>query len=211
MSKIKLGIVAIAAVFVISAVASSAASAATAGWMVGGTNLATTAALANTAKVDKVGTLTAAGITITCEGEELKGLNPVISAPNMGLASSLEFTECKVTTGSATCSTDNKVIKSVPLLAEVTLDGTGAKATFLPETKSTFATIQFLGASCALLGVQPVTGKAVVKAPTGQTESASQLIELSTSESSLKVGSSAATLEGSALLKLASGENWSFL
>ncbi len=207
MSKIKLGIVAFAAVLVFSAVASSMASAATAGWMVNGALLSGSKPLATTAKVEQAGILEGANFKITCTGETLNGVSPTITSPAKGSATSLEFTGCS---GEEPCSIEGTTIKTVPISVEATLDGAlAAKATFTPQTKNTFATIHFIGPSCALLGVQPVTGTQEVLAPEGQDERTLQLIKAI--GSSLKVGSSPATLLGSALLKLASGETWSFL
>jgi hypothetical protein len=96
-------------------------------------------------------------------------------------------------------------------VGEATLEGaTAATLTFSAKTKTTLATIGYVGESCALSGVQPVTGKFVMLAPMAQVEATSHLAK-ATSASSLKSGSSAAMLTVSALLKLASGEPWSFL
>jgi hypothetical protein len=209
MSKTKLIMSAFVAVLAFSALASASASAATAGWMVNGKLLSGSAALATTAKVDEKAKLSAAGVEIECTGENLNGVAPQITSAASGSATSLIFTGCVSKT--ATCTLGTTTIGTVPVIAEATLDGAlGVLATFSPKTKTTFTTIEYLGANCALEGIQPVTGKAVVLDPTGQDEATSQLIKV-TSASTLKVGSSAATLTGSALLKLASGEPWSFL
>jgi hypothetical protein len=209
MSRIKLIMSAFVAVLAFSALASGSASAATAGWMLSGKLVSGSVALATTAKVDKKAKLVADGIEIECTSEVLNGVAPQITSPASGSATSLEFTGCVSRSGA--CTLGSTVIGTVPITAEATLDGAlGVLATFSPKTKTTFTTIEYIGASCALVGVQPVTGKVVVLDPTGQDEAASQLIEV-TAASSLKVGSSAATFTGSALLKLASGEPWSFL
>jgi hypothetical protein len=200
------------AVFVFSALASASASAATAGWMVGGTQLTTTAALATTAKVDQKGTLEvpSAEVTIKCEGSTLNGVAPQIGPGNMGSATSLVFTVCESTT--STCTIGSPTIGTVPILAEATLEGAlGVKVIFTPKTTKVFTTIDYIGEKCALEGVKPVKGKATVKAPTGQDENTLQLIEAATTSGELEVGSSEAILKGSALLKLASGQPWSFL
>jgi hypothetical protein len=130
----------------------------------------------------------------------------------MGLATSLEFTECKSLVEN--CSLSSSSISTVPILVEVTLESTKADvATFTPETKTVFATFAFVGEKCAIIGTQAVTGKAKVLAPTGREERTLQLIKSITTAVSgeLKIGSSGATLEGAALLRLASGETWSFL
>jgi hypothetical protein len=212
MSKVKLITMACVAALALSAFASASASAATAGWMVKGTMLSGSKALATTAAVHEFGKLKAAGVTIECKGGTLNGIAPEIKSPNLGAAKSLEFTGCKSIT--ANCEISPEKINTVPLLAEATLEGALAvKVLFKPETKNTFTTVEYTGALCALQGVQPVTGKATVSAPTGQDERTLQQLNANVTETSgeLKVGSSPAELKGVALLRLASGEPWSFL
>lgn len=194
--------------------ASALASSASAEWMLNGVNVTGTQKLATTAAVDENGLLKAAGVTIECTGKNLEGTNPQIEVPNKGSASALIFTECESIT--PTCKLNTKTIGTVPLTATVALVAGSAKedlATFLPKTKTIFATIKYEGAECALLGTQPVSGKALVKGPTGQEEKTLQEIVANVSEETgeLKVGSSPAELKGAALLKLASGNKWSYL
>jgi hypothetical protein len=186
------------------------ASSASAQWMVAGTTLVGNEALANTAQVHELGKLKAAGVTINCAGKNLTGVSPQIEAGDAGSASSLVFSEC---TANANC-TVTKTLGTLPLMAVAKLEGTLAvNVSFLPKTGTIFTTIKFEGAECALLGTQPVTGKANVLAPTGQDERLLQLIEAKVTEATgeLKVGSSAAELKGSALLRLVSDKTWSFL
>jgi hypothetical protein len=209
MSRMKLIMSAFVAVLAFSALVSGSAPAATAGWMVNGKLLSGTAALATTAKVDEKAKLVADGVEIECTGETLNSVAPQIASPTSTSATSLIFTGCRSAT--STCTLGSATIGTVPVIAETTLDGAlGITATFSPKTKTTFATFEYVGASCALEGIQFVTGKMVMLDPTGQDEAASQLIK-ATSASTLKVGGSSATITGSALLKLATGEPWSFL
>jgi len=214
MSKAKMIITTLIAVFALGALASASASAATAGWMVNGTLLSGSTPLATTAKVDQSGFLksSAANVELECSGTTLNGVAPEITSPSKGSASSLIFTSCIAL--SPNCTIGSSEIKTVPLLAEVTLEGVLAViATFKPETKSVFATFLFNGEKCAAEGLNAVTGTAKVLAPTGQDERTLQQINAIATEVSneLKVGSSAAELKGSALLKLASSLEWSFL
>lgn len=185
---------------------------AAAGWMVNGTNLTGTKALATTAAVDKVSTLTAGGVTVTCSGSTLNSVSPVINgATEMGNASSLEFTSCA---GNTVCLLGGSTIKTLPVLLDLTLDGALAvKGRFLATNSSKLlATLKFEGVECALAGTQGVTGSATVLAPTGQDERTLQQLNATSEESgSLKLGPSAATLTGSILVRLASGEPFSFL
>lgn len=188
----------------------SMAGTASANWLVGGTELASTAALSTTAAVDEHVVLKAAGVTVKCEGATLNAVAPEIVAPTSMVASSISFSEC---TANESCTT-TKTIGTVPLTgAAVAETAPQSSVTFSPKTKTTLATIKFEGASCALLGVQPLTGKAKLKMPTGQEERTAQLASAATTEASgeLKLGSSAAELKAGALLKLASEKAWSFI
>jgi hypothetical protein len=206
MFKVKLGIAAFTAMLVLGAAVSNAAFAATAGWMVKGAMLSGSKALATTAKTEGNIVLHSTAFVITCSGENVNMTNPSISSPSMGLAG-LEFTKCE---GAPPCTISGTTIKTVPLLLEATLDGESAvKAVFTPETKVTFATVEFNGPTCSLLGVQPITGSQEILAAQGQSEMTLQLFQAV--GTTLKVGAAPAALLGRFLLKLASGEPWSFL
>jgi hypothetical protein len=182
-----------------------------ASWKVNGAALTGTAALAKTAEVTEAWKLTASGTNVECAGKALSATSEVIEAPNKGSVSSLIFSECKA---SEPCSIAGTEVKTVPLVSE-TEGGEGAEgAKFIlkPKTKTILATIDFLGSTCALLGVQPVTGKATTLLPNGFLEKTLQEISTNIPSSSgeLKVGSSAAELKFKALLKLETGKLWSF-
>jgi hypothetical protein len=196
------------AALALSALTSTTASAATAGWMVNGTLLTGSKAL-TTAAVDEEWQLNAAGVTIRCAGTNVTATGPEIVAPNKGAAKSVTFNGCST---NEHCKVPIS-ISTLPILTEATLDGALAvKELIKPETKTTFATILFEGALCALEGVQPVSGRASVLAPTGQDERTLQLYKATAIEAGeLKAGSNTATLNGSSLIKLANGEPWSFL
>jgi hypothetical protein len=210
MSRAKVIIAALITTLAVSVVGSSVASAATAGWMVGGTNLTGTAALATTAAVDQSAVLKFKEITVTCKGKTLNGLAPIIESSNKGSASSLEFTECAA---AGKCELVGTKINTAPISVEATLDGVLAvTATFKPKTTNVFTTLLFTGTLCGIGGeVQGVTGHVAVLAPTGQDERTVQQINVDAAGTALEVGEAPATLTGSALLKLASGKTWSFL
>jgi hypothetical protein len=211
MFKTKMIITAIIATFAVTAMAAASASAATAGWMVGGTQLVGSAALATTAAVDERGFLSGGGVELECTGTTLKGVLPAIEASNKGSASSLTFTGCSAKTKNCTLASGE--VTTVPVSAEATLETGGVAATFSPKSGTLFATFKFNGESCAVSGLKAVTGKAITKTPGGQEEKTLQLLSVNTTatEGVLKLGSAAAKFEGSALLKLASGLPWSFL
>jgi hypothetical protein len=200
----------VSALFAVLAVSAAVTASAPAQWMVNGANLVGNKKLATTAQVDKKGILTFGGLNIECNGTLLEGSSPEIRAPDAGFASSLTFTGCATT--NQNCSVPAN-IGTVPILAKASLDGALAvKAVFRPETGTTFATINLSGQKCAVSGVKPVTGDMETSVPTGQDERTLQLLETNQAATGLlQVASSAASLTGSALLKLESGETWSFL
>lgn len=213
MSKVKMIAAVLIAAFALSALVSASASAA-AGWMVNGTLLSGSAALASTAAVEKPGTLTAAGVTIECTSSTLHSIESEIKSPNTNAIRSVEYSGCSSVTASCALAGGTGVIATLPFTGEVTLSGSsGVVDTFTPKTKSLFATIGYEGEICALKGVQPVTGKAKILAPTGQEERTVQQASSLVTEASgeLKVGSAPASIVGTVLSKLASGLPWSFL
>jgi hypothetical protein len=203
-------------VFVLGALVPAWASAATTGWMVNGTMLSGSESLATTAAVDQEGVLTIGTTEIVCSGSTVNGTAPVIEAPNRGKATSLEFAGCKTTaTSPCTLAGGNAggVIGTLPVTSEVTLEGTSAVLETIKPGGSIFTTIAFTGGSCALSGKQSVTGEALVEGPTSRGESTLQLDSAITTRASgdLKVGSTAASATGSALLALQSLKTWGYL
>ena len=184
-----------------------------AGWSTGKV-LSGSKALATTAAVDETSRLVGGGFSLKCTGTILKGVAPEIISSSMGSATSLIFTTCASTTTNCELSPADKEISTVPLLSEVTLEGAlGAKGTAVPKTGSIITTIKFEGEKCSGAGVKAITGSVISSAPTDQDERTLQLHSINTtaSEGTLKFASGAATLTGSVLLKLASGEPWSYL
>jgi hypothetical protein len=206
--------------FAVAAVSVVAVSSASAVWMVGGTNLATNAALATTAVVHEPTKLLVPSLehlTITCTGASLDGVEPRIEPGNKGFAKALTFLVCNSSKANCALEKTNQSIPTLPILATASL-GTGeaVNVNFTPETKSTFAEINFSEANtCALAGVQPVKGKVNIKAPDGQLEAVSHVIEGQGSfeNNSLEIGSGnkAYLVGGKALLKLQNSSKWSFL
>jgi hypothetical protein len=215
MSKVKVIFTALVAVLAVSAVASATASAATAGWMVGGTNLASGSSEAvneATNKVSAIYKLEAGAVIVECEVIKIEG--GFITGPSKNGAKSLHFTGCK--SGSANCTLNPTSISTLPILSEATLDPPNALAAVIVfKTESgtgPFATFKFEGEKCSIAGTKAVTGSQAVLAPTGADENTEQVvtaIELVAGE--LKLGSSNAKLTGSAGLTLLSKKTWSFL
>ena len=213
MPKIKTICVAIVGVSMLSAMASASASAATAGWMVGGTNLATGTSEAISETTKRVGgnyKLTSTVFELECETLKVEG--GFITGPSKNGAKSLHFTGCKAIT--ANCTLNPTTLSTTPLLSEATLDPPNALAAvivFKPENGA-IVTFKFEGAKCSLAGTRAITGSQAMLAPTGadeQTEQVLTAIELVAGE--LKLGSAVAKLTGSAGLTLASKKTWSFL
>jgi hypothetical protein len=210
MFRMRTGLSAVVVVLVFGVLASGA-SAATAGWMVNGALLTGSKALATTAKTDENTKIAFAGLVMTCSGATLNGASPVITSPNKGSATKLEFTSCVAT---APCVLTTSTITTLPVSSETTLEGALATTTiFRPTTGTTFSTFAIEGETCASAGNVRFNGQEKVLSPEGQDENTLQLIKSITTAATkeLFVGKTAASLEGSALLKLASGERWSFL
>jgi hypothetical protein len=156
------------------------------------------------------GTLVAAGVTVECLSTELGVNGGEIVAPNEVRAKDLTFKNCQASTP---CSLASETILTLALHGLAELDGTlGTFVKLLPLPSKTFAAIHFEGATCALLGVQPVAGTADLLAPSGKDPSVLQLVNGFSLSGSLKVGSSEATLSGlRGDIQLESKETWNFL
>jgi hypothetical protein len=208
MSKVKVLILAFFAAFALSAIASSSAQA---GWLVLGSLLVGSAAVAGTTITDKEGILTFSSIEIGCATLGVKG--GVISEPDKVLATSLEFGGCKVIPVGGACTLASTTIGTLPLEGLVTLDGPLAtKGKAKPENaEGLFATFKLNGASCSSAGKEAVTGTAEVLSPEGQDERLWHLLNaLIETAGELKVGEAAATISGSALFQLQNDMLWSF-
>jgi hypothetical protein len=207
---------------VVAAFSSLSVASASAGWLVNGTSLGDgSAALSTQALVDSFTTLLVPALTLSiqCKGHFLDGVAPQIFGLDRGFASSLTFLECQTVTP-AKCElvkgTSGESVKTVPILALASKGkGESVNVNFKPETKTTFANLEFSEANtCAMNGFNSVTGSVVVNAPTGQLSLLAQaLIDLGSSEgnNSLKFDNQPAFLDGGkALLTLASDSKWSF-
>src|SRR5262249_54846256 len=154
------------------------------GWMVGGTTLTSTRAVASTAAVDERFEFTVAGIADSCR--TFHAIDPKINGVTlMSDVASLVFGECEIQAGrgSPPCSLPTKTIGTLPLLIDNTLDGAAAiKGRILPANSSkVFVTIKYDGAECPLSGLYPVDGAWTVLVPMGQNEGSDQLV-VSTNE-----------------------------
>jgi hypothetical protein len=202
--------VAFFAVVAFSAVASSAQ----AGWLVSGSVLAGSAAIASGTVVDREGILAieteGSKVKLSCTKLTVSGGK--ISEPDKFLATSLEFAGCTATEP-ATCSLSSTTVGTLPVEGLVTLDGPLAtKAKVKPENPSAlFATFKLEGTKCSVSGKEAVTGSASVLDPEGQDERLWHLLNAQIeTEGELRIGSFAASIEGSALFKLESDMLWSF-
>lgn len=211
-SSVKLAMSVCVAVLVVGVCVSASALAATAGFMVNHKLFSGSKALASTYGVDKEFVLSGGGLTIKCSSPTLGAVEPVISTLAAALASSIVFQGCKAT---APCSLATTSIATLPVLEEsTTLEGTSATVTKIkPKTGTVFSTFVITGEICAAEGNVAINGTSEVLGPIGQSENTLQLAnEITTAASNtLFIGKSAASMEGSALLKLASSETWSFL
>lgn len=190
------------------------ASAAEPGWMVKGSKLMGTKALAATAAVDEEFELEFSELFVHCSGSTVNSVNPRINgATGMADASSLEFTKCQANTVCKLAKSMEEKITTLPILIDLTLDGSLAvKGRILPTSPSKIlAFLEFEGPEC-IFGGGPITGTASFLMPTGQTERTSQLLYwASEDKEELKIGGFPAAIRGGWLERLANSETFSFL
>jgi hypothetical protein len=214
MSSIKVVFAGLVVALIVSAIASSPAVAAGEGWLIKGTLLVGSVALATTASVDEVSVLTFGTLTVKCSASALSGTGLQIESPNKSSATSLIFKECAVTSSGECELESGTTITTLPIVTEVTLDGSlAARGVFKPKTVTTFATLKFRGTACPETGKIPIKGTAAWLAPAGRDERTLQLlsVNVTAAEKELEIGQTAASLKGSVLLKLASSLPWSFM
>jgi hypothetical protein len=214
MSRAKVVFAGFVAVLTVSALAPSSTMAAGGGWLITGTLLVGSASLASSAFVDEEGVMSFGSTTMKCSANTLTGLNPEIESPNMISATSLIFNACKVTSAGECSLSSGTSIGTLPVLAEVTLDGpSGIRGVVKPKTASTLATIKFEGIACAETGKVPIKGTVSWLTPRGQTERTWQLrgVNVTAATKELEVGNTAASFKTSILGKLASSLPWSFM
>ena len=219
MSRAKLLIAACFAVLALSALTVATASAAE-GWDVAGTALPTNskAAIKSPANVGQKGLLEVAlgegTITIKCEANTVSITGGALVGPTGIEATSVGFEECFVV-NNETCNLGQTTINTVPIHGVAKLDPASPLNTLilvLPKTKNTFATILFIGNTCALKGVQPVTGDVDLLVDAGVHATTVHLVLVSSLPKSLKVGNSEASLHKlDADVQLVSGSTWNFL
>ncbi len=198
--------------FVVSVLCGLTSSVALAGnWDVNGTVLNGTAALGNALVLAHGGfSVSLAGVEIQCTSSESEINGGELISPDWVEAASVVFKEC-IVSGSGGCSTPTELLGTSVVHGLAELDGSSnTRILILPLPSKSFGAIRFEGETCALLGEQPVTGKASILIDDGAVARATQLALIS--GSGLKVGSDEATLSGADVdLKLASGQTWNFL
>ncbi|HUN77872.1 MAG TPA: hypothetical protein VMU32_03030 [Solirubrobacteraceae bacterium] len=195
----------------VAGMALNVSSASAAGWMVGGSELSGSEAVATTAAAMENAKGEASGVTVECAGATTNAVSPKLEAPNKASASSIVFTGCESKT--AGCKTAKTEIGTVPVTVEATLEGaTKVRAVGRPVTGKIFTTIKYEGAECALAGVKPVTGQVTATSSADEEVLESLVLILITEASGeLKEGSSSAYLHIHVLVRLASGRAWNYL
>lgn len=190
---------------VVSAGASASASAA--GWWVGGSELAGSAALASQTKPVSNYQMTWSGITITCTGQQLETAE--IVAPNKLTAKALKYTGCAA---AGVCHLEGSTIKTEPLTGTVEKVAGSSKedvVTIKPTSGTKLFAFTLTGLSCSAEGEYRATGQIKTKASKGQEELAEQEM-VTNSSGEVKLGTATLTITGDTLFKLQSGEAWSF-
>jgi hypothetical protein len=210
MHKLKALMIASILTLPLGAFLTSPAPAATAGWRVGGTSLTGTAALASTASLEEPFLLDA-GFEIECSGTTAQLVLPELrSSSNQVVIRAGELTKCKIPSEVA-CAIEGQKINIGSLLGEATLQGAlTIKTTFKPEKGSAIFSWRIVGERCGVVGKDEIGGKLTTLAPTGQDERAAQLFQWSVTAASGELSPSVAA-KGAVLLKLSSGQPWSFL
>ena len=213
--------IALAALLAAAALSAAAADTASADWYVGGTKLATTAALTSKVHIDRLlgfripFTMT----TVTCTGNattllEIAGAIIIAEThPLLGgiVLAALIVEHCTVV-GAKGCALEKEKITTEPLEAQI-MNGPGTedRLLFKPKTGKLVAEFILTGTECAIAGAQPLDGSFTMKLPTGETEETDQALEgLGTTENnSLEFGSNKAYVEGGDIqLELTSGSKW---
>lgn len=203
----KLNLVVLASLAALTLGASASASASTAGWMLNKSMLSGSKGLMKKEPPPSEVKFSAAGAAGQCASTTLEGA--LIQSPNQGSATSITFNGCEA---EEPCTLGSNTVTTVPVtLSEITLEGTLAvRGKIKPSTKNVFATVQFLGATCALLGVQPITGAVKVLDLTGQHEAVLQQV-LVDDNKELKLGSSELHVHFTIFLSPEALEEFSFL
>jgi hypothetical protein len=214
--------IALAALLAAAALSAAAADSASADWYVGGTKLATTAAVASKLHIDRLlgFRVPFTARTVTCTGNAttlLEIAGAIIIAETHPLLGSIVLAaliveHCTVV-GGGKCSIAKEKITTEPLVGQIS-NGPGKedRLIFTPKTGKLIATISFEGSECALAGEQPLEGSFTMKLPTGEEEDTDQALEgLSTTENnSLELAKSKTYVEGGDIqLELASTSKWS--
>jgi hypothetical protein len=186
---------------------SSAAACGTGEWCISTKGLKTgeSAELAKTTAVTKLElSVPSVGVKGKCTSFEAQ--KAFLTGPNTGKAAALVFSGCTIT-GAEACAFAKSTITSNALKSgpAATLGTKEGESITSPETGTVLGVVELVGESCALAGKQPITGKVKEIAPTGQVESAEQLIVAKTGEGEVKIGSAAALLAVEQKIKLVSG------
>jgi hypothetical protein len=210
MSRIKVMLLAGLAVMAASAVASSSA---LAEWLVNGTVLTGSAAIASLPLIDSspILHLPQAGIAILCESLHLFGGR--ILPPDLIYIEKIVFLHCHTIAPTPTkCQLNptEATIESTALLGLATLTRI---LNGKPESGKQFTSIPFSEEFCAIPGVTPVKGEVTLGATDANTDKAEHLVTGlgSVENNSLEVGSgNKGFLLGAILVGLAGNPTWAF-
>jgi hypothetical protein len=186
------------------------ASSAQAGWLVLGSLLVGSAAVAPTTVTDVNPTVTVAGFKVVCSKLTINAGK--ISEPDKLLASSFEDSGCEVIEPPS-CRLANSTIDTLPVEGLATLDGKLAvKSKIKPENSNDmFATVKIEGSSCSDAGKVAVTGSWEVLAPEGQDLRLSEkFIAFDETAGELEIASSPATISAAILGKVEDEMPWAF-
>jgi hypothetical protein len=145
------------------------------------------------------------GVVIKCAGIDATGEIIGTSSGKAGL----EFTGCKEEEPAGCSVTGTISTQPLSLTArEGASVGMEGKLEFLPQSGTTFASIDFTGASCSVAGEKAARGKIAAAVPRLREELTEQEVRADPSEETEVSGN--LTVRSRFKLKLASGATWSF-
>jgi hypothetical protein len=198
MSRIRLSLLSLVAVFAISAIASASASAIE-------FEFAGSGVLENAVGVGAAGfELKAAGLpTINCTVVELE-TGAIVNGTAKNSANAIEFKNCTDTSDPTECAVPN--IKTKPVKS--TLEGVAPAATdkFEPASGTEFVAVKINSISpftCLAAGLDKVTGTATASAPNSENAEPEHTITFDVDNTELKFAAKNAEFDGEATLELA--------
>lgn len=196
------------------------ADSASADWFVGGKKLATSAAIAGTAKLDTSVVLSTPtlGVKAQCSGGITEHSISLLELFSVVIYKKLVYHSCTVTQPASGCALEETpaTLLTEPLEGRLSLGpGEADRAVFKPKSGTVIAVLKFLESNtCAFDSEEALKGAYILNLPNGQLELEAQAFEGlgSVENNSLEISAGNKTFieAGRSLLKLASSSKWAF-